>query len=83
MSVGTASNNNTELALLHQLLQDVELSQFSQRIIEDLQVIFTFLKNCEFGRFDFSLGVTFDGLLYYFNRFPGYHILTMSQQKTS
>jgi hypothetical protein len=39
MSVGIANNNNTELALLHQLLQDVELSQFSKRIIEDLQVI--------------------------------------------
>lgn len=37
MSVGSASNN-AELELLHQLLQDVELSQFSTRIIEELQV---------------------------------------------
>lgn len=37
MSVGSASNN-AELELLHQLLQDVELSQFSTRIIEELQI---------------------------------------------
>ena len=29
----------SELVLLHQLLHDVELSQFATRIIDDLQVI--------------------------------------------
>lgn len=36
--MATTSNNNSELVLLNQLLQDVELSQFSLKIIEELQV---------------------------------------------
>ena len=34
----TSSSNNNELVLLNQLLQDVELSQFSSKIVEELQV---------------------------------------------
>jgi hypothetical protein len=36
--MATTSNNNSELVLLNQLLRDVELSQFSLKIIEELQV---------------------------------------------
>ena len=36
--MASSSNNDSELLLLNQLLQDVALSQFASKIIEELQV---------------------------------------------
>ena len=52
---------------------------YTYPVKKTLKVIFEFLKNSEFGKFYLSLGVT-NGFLYCFNRFPGNHILIISQQ---
>lgn len=75
MSAGPTSNN-AELILLHQLLQDVELSQFANRIIDELQV------TVEYFIFNF-LYSHLKSLISPNNRYQGFHILTMLQQKTS
>lgn len=70
MSLRTPGSNS-ELVALHQILEEVDLSQFATKIIEDLQVLYWLVLH------QYYMSVLNDISL----RSHGYLILTMSQLK--